>query len=134
VSSIDDKFILDGMVEEVLAHAPKAQPYKSPEISEDIFQEDPIETMMPSITRLFVALGSEIRMEIISELRGRELAAGDLALLLEAPESSLSHHLRILEQARVIQVTRQGRHKYYRVTPEVTPLLQAALKLAAEPN
>lgn len=61
------------------------------------------------------ALGDPHRLKIISALRYGELTVGDLAELLEAEVVTVSHHLKILKFARLVEVRREGRFMYYRL-------------------
>ena len=69
-------------------------------------------------TRGFSALAQETRLNLIRTLAiagPRGLAAGDLASRLDQPQSTLSFHLSALEEAGLVQSTRQGRHVIYAV-------------------
>lgn len=64
----------------------------------------------------FTALGQTTRLELMRLLLGRGpsgLAAGELAAALGATPSTLSFHLRALEQAGLIRATRIGRSLVY---------------------
>ncbi len=64
----------------------------------------------------FAALGQGTRLELqrlLMEAGPNGLAAGELALRLGVPPSTLSFHLRALEQAGLIAATRQGRSLIY---------------------
>jgi protein-tyrosine-phosphatase/DNA-binding transcriptional ArsR family regulator len=71
----------------------------------------------------FMALGQQTRLELLRTLLAQGasgLPAGDLAARLGVPPSTLSFHLRALEQAGLIAPTRQGRQLIYAV--QVAPL------------
>ena len=64
----------------------------------------------------FAALGQETRLDLLRALLAagpNGLAAGDAAARLGVPPSTLSFHLRALEQAGLIGATRQGRSLIY---------------------
>lgn len=64
----------------------------------------------------FTALGQTTRLDLLRLLLGRGptgLAAGDIAAALAVAPSTLSFHLRALEQAGLIRPTRQGRSLVY---------------------
>ncbi len=64
----------------------------------------------------FSALGQETRLDLLRALLAAGpsgLAAGDVASRLGIAPSTLSFHLRALEQAGLIAATRQGRHLIY---------------------
>jgi arsenate reductase len=71
----------------------------------------------------FAALGQETRLELLRTLLAAGpsgLAAGDVALRLGIPASTLSFHLRALDQAGLIAATRQGRSLIY--AAQIAPL------------
>ncbi|WP_137180747.1 metalloregulator ArsR/SmtB family transcription factor [Roseomonas sp. AR75] len=64
----------------------------------------------------FAALGQETRLDLLRVLLAAGpsgLAAGDVAARLGVPPSTLSFHLRALDQAGLIAATRQGRSLIY---------------------
>lgn len=66
----------------------------------------------------FGALAQGTRIEVMRLLASRGpsgMAAGELASALEQAPSTLSFHLSALEQAGLVQSTRQGRHVIYSV-------------------
>lgn len=66
----------------------------------------------------FSALAQETRLSLMRLLATRGasgMAAGELASHLGQPPSTLSFHLSALEQAGLVQSTRQGRHVIYAV-------------------
>lgn len=66
----------------------------------------------------FGALGQQTRLEVIRLLASRGasgMAAGELATALDQAPSKLSFHLSALEQAGLVQSTRQGRFLIYAV-------------------
>jgi arsenate reductase len=71
----------------------------------------------------FAALGQGTRLELLRALLAAGpsgLAAGDIAQRLGVPASTLSFHLRALEQAGLIAPTRQGRSLIY--AAQIEPL------------
>jgi protein-tyrosine-phosphatase/DNA-binding transcriptional ArsR family regulator len=66
----------------------------------------------------FGALSQETRLNIMRLLAAKGatgMVAGELATALRQPPSTLSFHLAALEQAQLVQSTRQGRHIVYAV-------------------
>ena len=66
----------------------------------------------------FAALGQGTRLDLLRTLLdagSSGLPAGDIAMLLRVPSSTLSFHLRALDQAGLIAATRQGRSLIYAV-------------------
>lgn len=71
----------------------------------------------------FAALGQPTRLELLRVLLARGpagLAAGEAATRLGVPPSTLSFHLRALEQAGLIAATRRGRSLVY--AAQIAPL------------
>lgn len=70
-----------------------------------------------------MALGQETRLELMRVLLSAGptgLAAGDIATRLAVPASTLSFHLRALEQAGLVAATRHGRSLVY--APQIAAL------------
>ncbi len=68
---------------------------------------------------LFHALADETRLEILDELKSGERCVCELTDCLQAGQSRLSFHLKVLKDAGVIQDRRDGRWMYYTVNNEV---------------
>lgn len=69
--------------------------------------------MFSLLAETFQALGDESRVKIVWALAQGELCVGDMALLLEMSQPSVSHHLRILRNMRLVKVRKDGRTAYY---------------------
>lgn len=65
---------------------------------------------------LFRALGDRTRLHILHLLRERERCVRELVDDLEMAQATVSHHLRILSEARLVVSNRRGRENYYRAT------------------
>lgn len=66
--------------------------------------------------RLFRALGDETRLAILRQLRDRgEVCACDLVACCEVAQPTVSHHLKVLRQAGLIQGEKRGLWVYYRL-------------------
>src|SRR5687768_14254193 len=68
--------------------------------------------------RLFHALSDETRLGILEMLRGGERCVCDLQDELDAAQSRLSFHLRVLKEAGMVTDRREGRWSYYSIAPE----------------
>lgn len=64
---------------------------------------------------LFHALADRTRLEILEELKEGECCVCELTDTLQAGQSRLSFHLKVLKDAGLIQDRRDGRWMYYRV-------------------
>ena len=66
---------------------------------------------------LFHALSDSTRLEILEMLRDGERCVCELQDELEAAQSRLSFHLRVLKEAGLVSDRRDGRWSYYRIVP-----------------
>ena len=72
----------------------------------------------PEVAKLFA---DETRREILHNLRHHELSTTDLAKILKKPHSSIIHHLKLLQNAGLVEETRVEKKRnfvqsYYRST------------------
>lgn len=70
----------------------------------------------PSIAALsetFRVLGDPTRLRIVHALSGGELCVCDLANVLGATQSTVSHSLRALRQLRLVRYRKEGKIAYY---------------------
>lgn len=65
------------------------------------------------------AIADPIRLQIIRALRGTPLTVSDLSLLLEMEVANISHHLRVLYHADLVETRRDGRFIYYELNRKV---------------
>jgi ArsR family transcriptional regulator len=63
--------------------------------------------------RLFQALSDPTRLDILARLRGGERCVCDLQDDLDAAQSRLSFHLRVLRDAGLVTDRKEGRWVYY---------------------
>jgi ArsR family transcriptional regulator len=68
--------------------------------------------------QLFHALSDETRLSILECLRGSERCVCELTGDLEAAQSRLSFHLRVLREAGLVTDRREGRWMYYNLNAE----------------
>ncbi len=78
---------------------------------------------------LFQALSDSSRLRIFSLLQIRELAVGEIAQLLDQSQPRVSRHLRILEEAGIVERRREGSWVYVRLAR--SPLVEALLAFVA---
>jgi ArsR family transcriptional regulator len=76
---------------------------------------------------LFHALSDETRLEIVQRLRAGERCVCDLTDLLEAAQSRLSFHLKVLKDAGLVHDRRDGRWVHYHLNPEAFAEVQELL-------
>ncbi len=79
---------------------------------------------------LFHALSDETRIGILEMLRDGERCVCDLQEDLEAAQSRLSFHLKVLRDAGLVSDRKEGRWSYYTLVPEtLTELHDVAVSL-----
>jgi ArsR family transcriptional regulator, arsenate/arsenite/antimonite-responsive transcriptional repressor len=67
---------------------------------------------------LFHALSDETRLEIIELLRKGERCVCELTDRLDAAQSRLSFHLRVLKDAGIVRDRKDGRWVHYELVPD----------------
>ncbi|MGE4553389.1 MAG: ArsR/SmtB family transcription factor [Desulfovibrionaceae bacterium] len=88
---------------------------------------DPAE--LERTSALFRALGEPSRAALLLALHLGELCVCDLAEVLGASVSSVSHHLRLLRAERLVRCRRDGKNAFYRLDDDhVRTLLAQALE------
>ena len=84
----------------------------------------------PDLSRaveLFHALSDETRLAIVQRLRSGERCVCDLTDLLDAAQSRLSFHLRVLRDAGLVTDRKQGRWVHYSLNRDAFQEIQALL-------
>jgi ArsR family transcriptional regulator, arsenate/arsenite/antimonite-responsive transcriptional repressor len=83
-------------------------------------------TLIDPDVRLLQALGDPTRLAIVRELTGAgTVCACDFTMCCDVSQPTVSHHLRILKEAGVIEAERQGTSIYYRLVPAAAERLRA---------
>lgn len=76
---------------------------------------------MRDFLNIMKALSDESRVRIVLSLRGRELCLCQMVAMLGLASSTVSKHLSILHQARLVSVRKEGRWRYYRLPDNGVP-------------
>ena len=71
-----------------------------------------------SIDKIFDALASRPRREILAYLSAQELTAGDIASRFDMTAPSISRHLSVLENAGLVLSERRGQYIVYRLSQD----------------
>lgn len=66
----------------------------------------------------FTAVADPTRREIIELLGSGSLDAGSIAARFEITQPAISRHLRVLREARVVEMEKDGQRRIYRLSPE----------------
>ncbi len=78
----------------------------------------PCEEEIIDLSELFKVLGDPTRIKILCALSEGELGVSDVARLLGATQSAISHQLRVLKQARLVKYRRDGKAVLYSVSDD----------------
>ncbi|HMU62979.1 MAG TPA: metalloregulator ArsR/SmtB family transcription factor [Gemmatimonadales bacterium] len=84
------------------------------------------------VARLFQALSDPTRLHIVELLADGEHCVCDLMAAVDAAQSRLSFHLKVLKDAGLVVDRRQGRWVHYRLRPEALEEMAGALQLVRE--
>ena len=76
----------------------------------------------------FHALADPTRVAIVNRLSGAdELCVCDLTAAFDLSQPTVSHHLKILREAGLVESSRRGTWAFYRLVPEAVEALRGAL-------
>ena len=80
--------------------------------------EMPSEELLYDLSDLFRIFADSTRIKILYALIDTELCVNDIASLLNATQSSISHQLRILKDSKLVKKRRDGKEIYYSLDDE----------------
>ena len=89
------------------------------------------------LASLFKTLSDPARLRLLSLIASYfpgETCVCDLANAFSLSQPTISHHLRVLREAGLVENQRRGVWVYYRVTREVAAQLTALLTAAMQPE
>ena len=95
------------------AHGPGCDCSACAEAFGELAEDMPDEELLYDLADLFKVFADTTRIKILYALMGRELAVGDIAELVGATQSAVSHQLRSLKQARLVRFQRDGKNIIY---------------------
>jgi ArsR family transcriptional regulator len=76
----------------------------------------------------FKALADPTRVAIVNALAAAdEVCVCNLTATFELSQPTISHHLKILREAGLVEASRRGTWAYYRLVPEAIEALRGAL-------
>lgn len=82
------------------------------------------------LARMFKALGDPVRFRMLSLIAGHEGGEScvcDISPAFDLSQPTISHHLKVLREAGLLDCERRGTWVYYRVIPSALAQLSAAL-------
>lgn len=101
-------------------------------------QEDDATRLFRANLQLFDALGDKTRQQILFLLADRSrLSVAELTAATKLSRPAISHHLKILFDAKLLRVEKDGRKRYYTPIftyhlPKIRALLEALEKISCE--
>lgn len=88
--------------------------------------ELPDEELLYDLADLFRVFSDTTRIKILYALMGKELRVGEIAEVIGATQSAVSHQLRTLKQAHLVKRSRDGKNVLYSLADDhvITMLAQ----------
>jgi ArsR family transcriptional regulator, arsenate/arsenite/antimonite-responsive transcriptional repressor len=81
-----------------------------------------------TLVRALRALGAATRFRMVQEVAAsRELCCGQVAERFDVTQPTISHHLKVLRDAGLVESTRRGTWAYYRLVPDAVRELRNTL-------
>ena len=87
-------------------------------IAHETAPDMPDEELLYDLADLFKVFADTTRIKILYALMGRELSVGDLAEVIGATQSAVSHQLRTLKQAHLVKFERDGKNVIYSLSDD----------------
>ncbi|MEG0790498.1 MAG: metalloregulator ArsR/SmtB family transcription factor [Gordonibacter sp.] len=78
----------------------------------------PDEELLYDLADLFKVFGDTTRIKILYALMGQQRCVADIAELIGATQSAVSHQLRTLKQARLVKFQRDGKNVIYSLSDD----------------
>ena len=82
-------------------------------------QIDPPPASEADLSRFFKALADDTRRSILALLEQRERNVTEIVQRFNLTQPTISRHLQVLREARLVSAGRRGQHMIYRLNPEV---------------
>lgn len=82
---------------------------------------------------LAAAFADSTRVRILALLALEPICVGELAIVLQRSQSSVSHQLKLLRSAGLVESERRGKHIFYAATEDARARVLASLQSALGP-
>jgi ArsR family transcriptional regulator, arsenate/arsenite/antimonite-responsive transcriptional repressor len=92
------------------------------------------EVAAAQLANMFKALGDPVRLRLVSLIAshaGGEACVCDISATIDLSQPTISHHLKVLRSAGLLDSERRGTWVYYRVIPAALQQLSAILQIEA---
>lgn len=77
-----------------------------------------VKRAQPQVSAMMNALGDRQRVAILRLVHSAELPAGEIASHFKTTRQAVSQNLKILTNAGLVELRREGTRRYYRIRPE----------------
>ena len=95
----------------------------------EILSKIPSDEIFENMSDRFKAVSDPTRLKILYLLQDGELCVCEIIMALEKPQSTISHHLNVLKNARFIKGRKEGVWIHYKlVNPEIVSLIEDLVK------
>jgi ArsR family transcriptional regulator, arsenate/arsenite/antimonite-responsive transcriptional repressor len=88
------------------------------------------EAQAAQLAVMFKALGDPVRLRLVSLIArhpGGEACVCEISVPFDVSQPTISHHLKLLREAGLLECERRGTWVYYRVVPSVLQQLSSVL-------
>ena len=89
-----------------------------PDLISSVNADMPDEELLYDLAELYKVFGDSTRIKILYALLEAEMCVGDIAELLKASPSAVSHQLRVLKASKLVKFRRDGKTVYYALADE----------------
>lgn len=89
-----------------------------------------LERAMEKMIEIFKALSDPIRLRILHLLTKGELCVCDLIEILELPQSTISRHLAILKNTKIVSSRKEGLWHHYKINRQAEKCLVSMRSIA----
>lgn len=83
------------------------------DVVKKVLDDMPEDEILYDLAESFKVFGDSTRIKILYALFESEMCVGDIATLLNLSQSSVSHQLRILKDAKLVKYRREGKIIFY---------------------
>ena len=83
------------------------------DVVNEVKKKIPEDGLIYDLAEFFKVFADSTRMKIIYALMENELCVCDIANIVQATQSAISHQLRLLKQAKLVKFRKEGKVVYY---------------------
>ena len=99
-----------------------------PESIEQVQKSMPKDADIDKVVSFYKVLADKTRLRILYAIKGQEMCAGDIAVLLDMTKSAVSHQLAVMRNMHQIKARRDGKNVFYSLDDEhIVDILEEAM-------